>query len=304
MEMKDKICIITGSAQGLGKEFTKILLHHGAKVCISDIKEDVANKTLKELQHSYGNENVCFVKCDVTKEDEFANLFNETEKKFNVACVDVLVNNAGINTKLGWKKCIDVNMIGVMTGCGIALARMKKASKPGTVINISSMAGIVSPPCGGELVVGYTVSKAGIVALTKDLAKDFRFHGVCFKTLCPAWTDTELVSSTKEGIPEDRVLELERSIKSAGGLMTPEYVAKGFYKLVTECGNGNIMCVIKDTPFLILPDDAVFKVLISVLIAKFIGTLTGNHVITVQHQKLCCALIVTILCFIILKLFV
>ena len=98
MKIRNKKCIITGSAQGLGKAFAKILLHNGAQVCISDINAQTAISTLQEFQSIYGTQNVCFVKCDVTHEEEFTNLFNEAEKYFEVDCVDILVNNAGINT--------------------------------------------------------------------------------------------------------------------------------------------------------------------------------------------------------------
>ena len=61
MDVKNKVCIVTGSAQGLGKAFSKILLDHGARVCISDMKEEAATMTLEEFQNNYGEENVCFV---------------------------------------------------------------------------------------------------------------------------------------------------------------------------------------------------------------------------------------------------
>ena len=111
------------------------------------------------------------MKCDVTKENEFNYLFDETERYFECSCIDILVNNAGIGMNFGWKKCLEVNLIGMMQGCEIAMERMKKSSNPGdikTVINISSMSGIIAR--GGENVMGYTVSKHGSIALTKTLA--------------------------------------------------------------------------------------------------------------------------------------
>ena len=90
MDVKEKICIITGSAQGLGKEFARVLLEHGAKVCLSDLEEtssfDKEVSALKEFQEVFGKENVCYVKCDVTKENDFNALFDEAEKYFKVDC--------------------------------------------------------------------------------------------------------------------------------------------------------------------------------------------------------------------------
>ena len=67
---------------------------------ISDLKEDVGRRTLEEFQSEFGQQQVLFVACDVTKDEDLENLFNETEKFFGRA-VDILVNNAGINTNLG-----------------------------------------------------------------------------------------------------------------------------------------------------------------------------------------------------------
>ena len=284
MEITDKICIITGSAQGLGKAFAKILLQNGAKVCISDINEDPLRTTFKEFLQSYGSRNVCFVKCDVTKEDEFNYLFDETERFFNTPCVDILVNNAGIGMNLGWKTCLNVNLVGAMQGCDIAMYRMKKCSKPGMVVNISSMSGIIAR--GGKEVMGYTVSKHAIVALTKTLAEDIRHHGIHFKVLCPAWADTDLVATLKSTFPKERVPELEKQIQKVGGLMTTEFVARGFYKLVSDCDNGTIMWVMKNTPYITMTDDTLTKVVIKVGIAKLIGRISSTEILTPLHQNL------------------
>ena len=83
------------------------------------------------MKERFGNNNVCFIKCDVTKEDEFQNLFDKAEEFFKVKCIDILVNNAGINTNLGWRKCMDVNIMGVMLGSEMAMERMIKSGKVG-----------------------------------------------------------------------------------------------------------------------------------------------------------------------------
>ena len=138
-DMDNKVAIITGSAQGLGKAFAARLLEVGVKVCISDLNKDKGEATLKELQERFGEDKVCFVPCDVTKDEEFRNLFDKAEKYFNVGCVDILGNNAGINTNYGWRKCMEVNIMAVMNGTEIAMERMKKAGKPGQIINTASM---------------------------------------------------------------------------------------------------------------------------------------------------------------------
>ena len=81
MSVDNKVCVITGSAQGLGKAFAVRLLNAGARVCISDLKEEAGENTLAELRERFGEKNVCFVVCDVTEEDQFKNLFDKAEEQ-------------------------------------------------------------------------------------------------------------------------------------------------------------------------------------------------------------------------------
>ena len=101
MDVSNAVCVITGSAQGLGKAFAIRLLTEGARVCISDLKQETGEKTLAELKERFGEDKVCFVACNVTDEQEFKGLFDKAEEFFKVSCVDILVNNAWINTYFG-----------------------------------------------------------------------------------------------------------------------------------------------------------------------------------------------------------
>ena len=139
MDPHNKVAIITGSAQGLGKAFAARLLEVGVKVCISDVNKEKGEATLAELGERFGPEKVCFVQCDVTKEEEFRNLFDRAEENFGVKCVDILANNAGINVNHGWRKCMEVNIMAVMSGTELAMERMKKAGKPCQIINTASL---------------------------------------------------------------------------------------------------------------------------------------------------------------------
>ena len=137
-------------------------------------------------------------------------LFDSCESYFGVPCVDLLVNNAGINANLGWRKCMEVNIIGVMNGTEIALERMKKQPKKGTIVNIASMAGIGNGeaplpqvsclllkcyPGFSEESVSYFVSKHGVVTLTRTLNASFQesgmFSGHSFELsdFLPSWQE-------------------------------------------------------------------------------------------------------------------
>ena len=301
MELTNKKCIITGSAQGLGKAFANILLDLGAQVCISDVNVDAGNIALTEFKKTYGEKNVCFVKCDVTNVKEFENLFDEAETYFGVDSVDMLVNNAGINTNSGWKKCMDVNIIAVMIGCEIALRRMEANSIKGTIINIASMAGLMTGY--GAYMAGYTVSKWGVVGLTRTLAWGSIHHGINIKALCPAWADTQLMNLSDE-LPAYVHESVQKSVNASGGLMSPDYVAEGFTKLVTACENGSVLMVIKDTPFTIVPDTALFKLGGMVMTSKLIGKFFRLDLVTVWHEKMFAAAIFFLLIFIVIAIII
>ena len=91
--------------------------------------QENGEKTLAEMKKRFGNDSVCFVKCDVTMEEEFKNLLDRAEEFFKVRCIDILVNNAGVNTNLGWRKCMEVNIMAVMMGLEMAMDRMIKTGR-------------------------------------------------------------------------------------------------------------------------------------------------------------------------------
>ena len=283
MDVKNKVCIVTGSAQGLGKSFAKILLNNEAKVCLADLKQENSQKTLEEFENQYGAKKVCFIQCDVTKENEFELLFDKTEEYFGVACIDILVNNAGVYENCGWRKCMEVNIIGVMIGTNIALKRMKLVQKTGEIINTASLAGLITGM--GESMIGYCASKHGVVAMTRTLSKDCGSHGVSIKAICPAFADTDMVSAVIKHSEGNVKKEVTMAIKERG-LMTPDYVAEGFYKLVTECSNGDVIWSMPDTPYLVVPDDGEMKLLMLVLMAKALRKITGKDLITITQQRL------------------
>jgi len=283
MKVKDSVCLITGSAQGLGKAFAERLLKAGARVCISDVKLEGGQATLEELRNSFGKDRVHFVQCDVTKQEEFVRLFDECEAYFNVPCVDLLVNNAGIGDNLGWRKCMEVNIMGVMIGTEIALERMKKQPTKGTIINIASAAGLATGGSGGPG-LAYFVSKHGVVTLTRTLDASFAETGVEVKALCPAWADTEIV--TGEMTNEKKKASINQHIKKFGGLMTTEYVAGAFYSLLTDCPRGSVLTCMKRFPYFVVPDMSEGMVRVLAMMAIISNKLSGTQTIQVSDLKM------------------
>jgi len=283
-DVENKVCIITGSASGLGKSYASKLLQNKAKVCISDIDEKAGATTLKEFQERFGIDRVCFIRCDVTKEEQFINLFDETEKTFDVKCVDLLVNNAGINNNLGWRKCFDVNIMGVMMGMEIALDRMQKSPKKGEIINCASLAGFVT----GSRAIGeaYYGSKHACVTVSRNVATDYSNTKVPIKCMCPGFANTAIIN-----VQEEHQNQFNKEIDEFG-LLEPDEVADAFYKLLTECGNGDTMGILKGLPIIIIPDygrpGALLMLFLSVVVAKT----TGIKLVTPVHLIMC-ALIMT-----------
>jgi len=288
MELKGRVVVITGSAQGLGKAFAKRLLQDGARVCLSDIQEPVGLATKAEFQEKFGSEMVHFVRCDVTKMEEVVSLYNEAEEHFKDQ-VEVWCNNAGINHNAGWRKCMDIDIMAVMMGTYYAMDRMSKmkGGRGGLIVNTASAAGLVFNQIQDREISdanSYFVAKHGVVALTRMLAnpKILEETGVRVVCICPSFADTNII---REGM-EERAGAVRAKIEGYHEIMTPEYVAEGFHSLVTSCPNGSALMIVRpDVPFFTFPDTTVATTIFLALGAK-LGQLFGIRVFQWYHQLL------------------
>jgi len=277
MQLVDKIAIITGSAQGLGRVFARNLLQEGARVCISDVNEDVGLKTKVELAEEFGKEKVHFIQCDVTKDDDLKQLYDGCEEYFK-GSVDIFCNNAGINHMKGWRLCMEVDIIALMAGTELAMDRMDKSNggQGGLILNIASIAGIgfgfsrESAP--------YFVAKHGVVALTRSLGHRlvYRDTGVKVQCICPSFADTAIISDLGPGVRD--------GINKKFGIMTPEFVGEGFIKLIKHGGNGAALVVAKDCPPFFIGDYSQRMLIFLGLGAKLMHKLFGIEVFTTRQQ--------------------
>ncbi|KAK8729567.1 hypothetical protein OTU49_008552, partial [Cherax quadricarinatus] len=165
MQIAGSVVIITGAARGLGRAFAETLLAKGAKVCVADIDTQAGTAAVEQLQESYGQDNVIFVACDVTKDDDFLAAWDTGAEKLGT--ISLLINNAGIGNEQNWQKTIDVNLGGCMRGTLLALERMgiNLGGDGGVVVNISSIAGLKPTPLGPV----YAATKHAVVGLTRSL---------------------------------------------------------------------------------------------------------------------------------------
>ena len=139
----------------------------------------------------------------------------------------------------------------------------------------------------------YTVSKHGVVQLTRTMAKSD--DGIMHKAICPAWADTEIVHSAANS--------MKANYDKVGGLMTPEYVAEGFYQLLTECSNGSVMCVIKGCPYIVMPDYNLPMLYLFALVAKLVGRILSSRTVMPHHLITGLAVLCILFCYLITVIF-
>lgn len=229
-KLSNQVAIVTGAAQGMGAATAKCLAQEGAAVIVSDINESKAAVIAEEINNSGGS--AIPVKTDVTKEDEVASTVERTIDYYGA--VSILVNNAGILfptridhvTKAEWDRVLDVNLNGTFL-CSMAVLKSMKEKGYGRIVNMSSSAGRSVSTLGG---IHYTAAKAGVLGLTRAMAKEVAPFGITVNAVCPGLIDTEMVRI--ECTPE-RIKGYEESFPISR-LGTPEEVAQLILFLVTD----------------------------------------------------------------------
>jgi len=197
-ELNDKIAIVTGASQGIGKTISLELSKSGAFVyCISRNKkaiESVVNSII-----SKGGQSSSFA-CDISDSDKFKDIVEKIIKKHNK--IDILVNNAGITndallmrmSNKQWDQVIDINLKGAFTSTKSVLRYMMK-NKYGRIINITSIVGLT----GNAGQANYAASKAGLIGMTKSIAKEVASRGITANCIAPGWIETSMTEIlTKE----------------------------------------------------------------------------------------------------------
>ncbi|MDD5195448.1 MAG: 3-oxoacyl-[acyl-carrier-protein] reductase [Candidatus Omnitrophica bacterium] len=201
MRFKDKIAVVTGGAQGIGKEIALQFAKEGARVVIFDLNEQILSATVKELEQ-YSQ--ALGLKVDVTNLDETEKNINKIID--NLGRVDILVNNAGITrdnlllrlSESDWDKVLTVNLKGAFNCCK-AVSRYMVKQRYGKIINISSVIGIM----GNAGQVNYAASKAGLIGMTKSLAKELGSRNICVNAVAPGYIKTVMTEALPEKVKEE-----------------------------------------------------------------------------------------------------
>ena len=212
-KLDNKIAIVTGGSRGIGKGIVKKLLTSGAKVALLGKSEKLLDSTYKELANSG---EIIYFSADVKKYSDINRSIKEIIQEWGK--VDILINNAGVTkdklairtSENDWDEVIDTNLKGTFNCIKSTLPTMIK-NRYGKIINISSIVGIMGNPGQSS----YCASKAGIIGLTKSIAKEYGSKSINVNAIAPGLIDTDMtknidtdnlfknITLRRSGTPED-----------------------------------------------------------------------------------------------------
>ena len=230
MDLKGKTAVITGGSRGIGKAVCLELAGRGTNIVLCYAgKEDAAAETVAACD-ALGVA-ACAVRCDVSKEDDVKSLMDTAVKTFGR--IDILVNNAGI-TRDGllmtmredaFDAVVDTNLKGTFL-CMKAVARAMMKQRYGRIVNLSSIVGLR----GNAGQVNYSASKAGVIGMTKSVAKELASRGITVNAVAPGFIDTDMTAALSEAartsllgnIPVGRLGAAEEVAKAVSFLVSDE----------------------------------------------------------------------------------
>jgi 3-oxoacyl-[acyl-carrier protein] reductase len=200
--LENKVAVITGSARGIGFAIAEKFAECGAITIITDLCDEQVDKAVTALK-SKGYQCDGFA-LNVTDSSLIEKVFNEIASRYKT--IDILVNNAGITKDNlimrmrdeDWDTVIDVNLKGTFL-CTKRVSRIMLNQKSGSIINISSVIGIM----GNAAQANYAASKGGIIALTKSTAKEFASRGIRCNAVAPGFIETEMTAVLDEKVKEE-----------------------------------------------------------------------------------------------------
>jgi 3-oxoacyl-[acyl-carrier protein] reductase len=240
MRLENKVAMITGAGSGIGRETALLFAKEGAKVAITGRTAEKLEKVCNEIHENGGK--AIFKIGDVSKREDMDDVVNTAMNEFGR--IDILVNNAGTNkdalvtkmTKEQWNGVIEVDLTGAFN-CIQAVVDVMIDQGSGVIINASSISGIY----GNIGQVNYASAKAGLIGLTKTLAKELGRQGVRVNAVAPGFTITPMTSK----VP-DKILEMIKEKIPLHRLAEPIDIAYAYLYLASDEAryvNGDVLSV-------------------------------------------------------------
>ncbi len=228
IDLKDKVAVVTGGAQGFGLAMTKRLISSGATVAIWDIDKKASDKAMQEIN----SKDCIYQNVDVTNFENINNNLKELEKSYKK--IDIFINNAGItgiNAKVWdypvdeWNKVIDLDLNATFYCCKAVVPYMIK-NNYGRIVNISSIAGKEGNPNASA----YSTAKAGVIGLTKSLGKELADKNIAVNCVTPAAAKTRIFDQMTDEhinymlskIPRNRFVKIEELASLVAWLVSEE----------------------------------------------------------------------------------
>lgn len=220
MMLEGKRAIVTGGSRGIGRAIVERFLREGARVCYVARSESPEHESFENLAGQHGGE-VVFKKADVGNESEISEVVEGTGKEWGG--IDVLVNNAGM-TRDGlifrmkaedWDEVMRVNLSSAFYTSKIA-SRVMLKQRQGSIVNVTSIVGIIGN--GGQ--ANYCSAKAGMIGLTKSLAREVGSRNVRVNAVAPGFVDTEMTDRLTEQQRDSMVAQIPM-----GRVGTPDEIA-------------------------------------------------------------------------------